>query len=725
MYHYTVRRHLGRPLVFEDDAPRPTVMYCPGDAFGNDSRQDVDNFLAAGVTDFYLWAGRDETEQDGFTTPFWRQVSVLGEPRFESAQRFLSLPEKVAYILERCPEARFLIRYYAHAPKSWKDAYPEELAVDEEGHRRSETSLASARYEADHGKFLQHMIRWIESQPWSWRVMGYLTLHEWEGTTGFANAGLLFDYSAPMLHAFREKYPGRLSIPRNRFAVQRRRGGTPHWPPPEEIVVAREYFDVVRSLFLKRCRNFVETVQRATNGRQVLIGMDALKQGMQGWICEPFFFGQRPRSHHAHMHLASGSVGADEFLKIPGFNVLNTPYDYIFRHAGGSPEPEGIVDSSVLRGQLFLAEDDARTHACSEGEQFGYFRDDAEVEAGLWRNAAAAISRGYQFYWMDVTGWPSPRGGYFRDDFVMRTIANITSVLRQSIAWPHADVPGIAMIIDDRSASHEDFSSGYQDLAVMWQRLGGLGQAGVPYRIYLWEDILADNFPDHRLFIFPDLFLLNEERIHVLRERVLGRGRTVLWGPGTGITDGSKLSGHWGSLATGFPLSLHNETYSRRVVLTRGDHPITAPLDGATCYGDSAPYGPILLPERDGSFSEQGIVLTARGVNRPGLAIKQMEGPQGPWTSIFTAAVPVPTDLIREMARHGGAHVYSEANDVILASEHFLAIHSSRAGTRTFKLPSRKRVRDAVSNSVVAETDQLTLQVDPPQTRLFFLEPFA
>ena len=713
-HDYTVRTYNGRPVLFENDQPRPIVMYSPGDAFGNEAKGDVDRFLAAGVTDFYFWVGRDEKEQDIFTTPWWHDVDKLGEPEFQSAERFSALPEKIEYILKRCPDARFLLRFYDHPPKSWKAAYPEELAVDEYGNRLEEVSLASARFEADHRRFLRHMIGWIERQPWAWRVMGYLTLHDFEGTTLNSIKGMLFDYSAPMQKAFGQP------VPRNQFKEQCERGGCMHWPEPQTTPAERAYFELIRSLFLRRCRRFIEMALEATSPRQVLLGMDALKQGMQGWICENYFTGQAPRAHHSHALLASGSTGADEFFRIPGFNVLNTPYDYIYRHMGGACEPEGIVDSVVLRGKLFLGENDCRTYACAENNSFGFYRDSVEAEAGLWRTVGETIARGSQSYWMDVTSFPSPQGGYFRSPAIMKVIEQIAPVLRRSIEWEHADVPGVAMIVDDRAALQEDFSCDFQNLAVMWQRLTGLAHCGVPYRIYLWEDLLADNLPDHRLFIFPNLFLMNEERLAMLRRRVCRNGRVVLWGPGTGITDGTKLSAEWASRVTGMPMALLDESFARRVVLTRFDHPITTRLRGSISYGDSAAYGPILLPERHPSLSEQGIVLTSRGVNRPGFVIKDM----GDWTSVFTAAAPVPADLIREMARHAGAHVYSEESDVILASRNFLAVHSVRSGQRTIQLPSPAAVWDIIANTAVSSsTEHIDLIVEAPQTRLFHLNP--
>jgi len=717
--HYTRGLRGGRAVLLENGEPRPWVMYSPGEAFGNLGREDVDRFLEIGVTDFFLSLGRDAQESDLFTTCFWHHVDQYTEPPYESPERFLTLPERVDYILARAPEARFLLRFTAHAPKSWKAAYPEELALDETGTRLNETSLASLRYEADYERFLRFMVGWVERQPWAGRVIGYTTFHEFEGTTLNSIAQRLYDYSEPMRRAFREFAPewdG--EIPHNRFAAERVEGDGFHWPDPATTRHERAYFELVRSLFLRRCRRFSAMVKDSTGGRAVLTGMDALKQGLQGWFCGPFFEGRAPRAHSANPVPVSGNFGAAEILESVDF--LCTPYDYAFRHMGGAPEPEGIVDSALLRGKLFLAEDDSRTYAVEERESFGYFRDDREAEAGFWRNAGAALARGYTPYWMDVTSFPSPRGGFFRSPRVLEVLRKIAPVFRQSVHWEHAEVPGIAVVLDDRAALDEDFSADFQNLAVIQQRLTGLSQCGLPYRVYLWEDL--PRLPDHRLILFPNLFRMDEERLRVLEETVCREGRVILWGPGTGISDGEALGAQWAGRVTGMPMSLLPESYARRVVLTRFDHPITQRLGGSTAYGDSLAYGPLLLPEYHPEVSVQGTLLTTRGIHRPGLAIREMERDGHRWTSVFSAAVPLPADLLREMARHAGAPVYSEANDVILASRHILCVHATRGGTRTIALPGPTPVYDLMEGRLLAaETDRLELTFEPPQTRLFYL----
>ena len=718
--NFTVKKCSGRVVLCENGEPVPLVMYSPGTAFGNVAREDVDRFLDVGVKHFALWVGRHEGEKDVFTTPFWHSVDVLDEPVFTSEERFESVAERARYILARQPEARFLIRFYAHPPRSWKHANPSEMVRNEDGVEVDEVSLASEPFRVALEAFLLHMIGWFESQEWGGRVIGYVTMHDYEGTSLNAINGRLFDCSEPMRRAFRD-HAG-LEIPANLFAGERASGRGRTWRKPEESAAHRKYFEFVRQLFLARCRLFMTCGARALAGRKALLGMDALKQGMQGWIGDGFFSGERPRAHHSNVLTASGSFGADEFLDIEGFNILNTPYDYIHRHMGANPEPEGIADSVVLRGKIFLAEDDCRTRACSEEEGFGFLRDNAEIRAGLWRNVASAITRGYHSYWMDVTGFPSPGGGFFRDELVMQTIREILPIVERCLLEPHKDVPGIAVIIDDSSGLEDDFSSDFQNAAVIWQRLAGLGSCGVPFRTYLFEDLARDDFPEHRLFLFPNLYRVDDSRRKLLEQKVLRDGRVVLWGPATAMMGPNGPEAAAASDLTRIPMSLLDASYPRRVALTTFDHPATQRLSGSLVYGDSAAYGPILLPEWTESVSVEGVILTARGVNRPGLVIKEVGENEARWTSVFTAAVPVPANLIRELARHAGAHVYSESNDVILASQEFLGIHSVRQGPTTIHLPRSFVLEDLISGErSQTPVDSLQFETCGPQTRFYRL----
>jgi hypothetical protein len=146
-------------------------------------------------------------------------------------------------------------------------------------------------------------------------------------------------------------------------------------------------------------------------------------------------------------------------------------------------------------------------------------------------------------------------------------------------------------------------------------------------------------------------------------------------------------------------------------------HPITRDLRADLNYGSPLSYGPCLYP-KDGQ--RLGLAWAKQGRMYGGLNVKQMDG----WTSVFTAAVPLPAGLWRGLARHGGAHVWCDENDIILADSCVVGIHSVKAGARTIRLPFPSRVIDLINGETLwQQTDRIDLQIDPPQTRLFRYEP--
>ena len=73
------------------------------------------------------------------------------------------------------------------------------------------------------------------------------------------------------------------------------------------------------------------------------------------------------------------------------------------------------------------------------------------------------------------------------------------------------------MIIDDESPLDGDFTSGFQHLAVLRQRVAGLALTGLPYRTYLLSDLERDDFPRYRAYLLPNLFRLTPHRISLIR----------------------------------------------------------------------------------------------------------------------------------------------------------------------------------------------------------------
>jgi hypothetical protein len=222
----------------------------------------------------------------------------------------------------------------------------------------------------------------------------------------------------------------------------------PYWQAGRDNRALRDYLELTRELFHQRFRQISDAMAGAAQ-RPVIFLHDALKQTMLGWNLYGFFnyvgTGDATSWSPAYPELigGSGSMDITDLFEVPGCDGLITPHDYQARGSGGVYEPEGIVDSTVLRGKYFLGEMDQRIgHRDIEPA-----RNPKELRAIVWRNFATSFSRSFNSYWMH---------GFFVDDWfeeqeVQQIVRRHIDVIKESIAWPHETVPGIAMILDDQA----------------------------------------------------------------------------------------------------------------------------------------------------------------------------------------------------------------------------------------------------------------------------------
>lgn len=762
-----LKLHHGRPTVFENGTIVPMAAYDNSILrTDGDWQKRVQGFIDSGVKVFHLrpWNYKWVYGQ----TEFWTDEDVYPvhqPPKPGEAEEGLTLAKQAAFILQQVPDARFFVRLGSYAPKPWAAKNPGELQIDEHG-KTYEPSWASQKYLNGMRGYFRNVIGYVESESWGPRVLGYFIVPYGEGLTILAGSGNFFDCSAAMQRAWhlwlQHKYGTEealraawgdptatlqdAALPKD-SELRQKIGRSLHWPEPAALARERDYCYLQREIFAHYFDHLVESVHGSAQ-RNVLIGFDCMKQPLLGWQLGEAFGtiggvdqAAAPRGTDAFsMFLASGSFGVGDLLDHPLLSGLVTPGDYTARGVGLPFEAEGIGDSLVLRGKALFIENDSRTWLAQEtpdlGPPLGSFMTLPETRAGLERNTALTVSRGFFHYWEDI----NYRTGYFQTPQLQREITRDKEILLRGSAWPHRETEhAIAMIIDDESPLHENFTTGFQQLALLRQRIEGLGLAGIPYRIYLLSDLEKANFPAYRCYLFPNLFKVNDEVIALLKQKVLRDGRLAIFGPGTGVTDGNALSAAGAEKLLGIPMKLHAQSSSRRVRLNRGAHPAVTDAQLPPLFGDSFDYGPILAPDRPGLDAAGAVVLgesvTAFGINAPGLVLREAgagaagngkagDRGAGDYATVFTMAVPLPAALLRSLARYAGCNVWCDRDAVVSASDTMVSLHSNEPGPFTVTLPRRARnLYDAATGKVHAQDVlQWRQSLSPPATRTYLFD---
>lgn len=734
----------GRPTVFIDGTPDALPGYSPGSdhAFYN---KYMPLFYKHKMGVYLIWI---DGWGAGYENRWWVGDTVSDKPLFVHPPAVFTFENQVSQILQGDPGAYIIVRFYTRAPASWGELHPNEFTINEDGVVMTTPSFASDLFWKKAAEFSAALIRFCESQPWSNRVIGYNTHYLEEGSHMPIASGYLFDHNPLMIEKYRDflykKYVtleklreahndmslnfDSVSIPKDKL-----RGTVPevssifYWQNAKENQPLRDYLELTRDLFHQRFSQCGKAMEEAAK-RKVLILHDALKQVMQGWNNYGFFTASGP---HASWNLAfpemiagSGHMDvANLMTTAPGLSGILTPHDYHARGIGGVFEAEGASDSAVLRGKYFWAEMDTR----SGPADIAPARDYREWAAITWRNFATGWTRGFNTYWMYgfyIADW-------FGDKPVQDTIKRQVDVIRQSVTWTHKTAPGIAMILDDTAVLETNGSGNYLNEAVMWEWKMGMARCGVPHNIYLFEDLALDNFPDHRVFYFPNLFRVDDERLELLKKKVFCKGNVVVWGPGSGISDGKVIGTDSATRLTGFNFTMLPANAQRRILISNFTHPVTKNLDESLVIGGPLPYGPVIMPT-DGT--ELGLAWAKGGNNHIGLSIKEfgkgavgksgndkLRG-DGDYAAIFTTAVQLPANLWRNIARYAGAHIYTNSNDVFMASNNIVFLHSLKSGEKRISLPGKYKVTDLIDGKKFAEkTGEIVFELQAPETRVFLL----
>ncbi len=714
----------GEPIVFTAYSPtkRPELFFI-----------QTQRFLDLPTRVFFINVPRAQTEEGDYTaTPFWVGDQISQAPLLPTVTP--SLEEQAQFILDARPDALLFVRFCNDEPASWRDLHQDQLFTDETGKPHACPSLASPLYRAHFAAYVAAVIRHCEQQPWSERLIGYWTGMRMEGTHAPLADGHLIDHSAVFADAWRDYLRAvyaedaalreawgddtvsldRPPLPRDSLRGEVRDVvASPFFQAGPDNAPLRDYLKCCRVLFGRQVTAIGEAHRTGTDRQRVFV-IDALKQPMQGWDNRSFFEEGRswPVCYH-DMLAGSGHTDAAALLDTQGIDGLITPHDYQARGLGGIYEPEGAADTCVLRNKLFLCEMDTRSFTGSDGPVFGSAKDVAEFEAITWRNVAASITRGIHSYYMDVhTDW-------FADPAFAPIIRRQMQVMEESLSWEHRDVPGIAVILDDTAVYETNGNGAFANEAIMWQVRDGLAHCGVPYRIYLLDDLALDMLPDHRVFYFPNLFRIDEARRAMLHKHVLGRGRVVVWGPGTAISDGRTLSADHAAALTGFNFTLREGNLQRRTLICDFDHPLTSGLTGSGTLGGPIAFGPVLFPT-DGHAL--GYAWTTLGRNLTGLAVKTLGDADALWHSVFTTTVPLPPAFWRGAAELGGAHVYCHNDGVVMADHACVALHTAAPGPHAVQVPGSPTVTDLVTGEPIpTDAGRIHFDAPGPLTRVFRL----
>jgi hypothetical protein len=220
--------------------------------------------------------------------------------------------------------------------------------------------------------------------------------------------------------------------------------------------------------------------------------------------------------------------------------------------------------------------------------------------------------------------------------------------------------------------------------------------SGAAFDTYLLGDLPLMDIDKYKVFVFATTYCISDAQIDFINTKIKKNGRTVIFNYAPAYTDGEKLDVSRMKSLTGMNVRQISLSVPPQMTVN-GIH------YGLSMSGESGkvPVSPLF------AIDESGVEILGayKDTEIPAIAKKSYADHK-----IVYAALPLRNpDLMRQLFREAGAHIYSDDNDVLIAGGGAISIATGEGmgGKRTVRLRNGKAVElDLKPASTVMIDDQ-------------------
>jgi hypothetical protein len=591
---------------------------------------------------------------------------------------YTGLDAQMDHILAVDPDALILPRMHNDAPAWWKERHPDQKMLYDDGPHPM-VSPASKIWRRDASEALRLYVRHLE-EKYGDHILGY--------HVGCQSAGEWFyDWTwQPPMPCFEEPFRAAFAewAAKKYGAVDALRAA---WRQPDVtfetvrvptlaerldgklgafrdpasqrfLIDFAEYAQVCLVEYLEECARIVKD---ETKGRKLAV----------------FFYGYLyDVAGFAYGGQVSGHLRMRRALDCPDVDIFCSPISYFDRGSGGVGPFMSAADSVQLHGKLWLNEDDARTHLAPPDADFGRTDDMRETLGVYRRNFGHLFERRCASWWMDFgTGWMA-------DPTIFDNFARLRDIYRDAPKGrPYR--PQVAVITDEDSFFYLRHSNEITVQSVSYMRRM-FDTCGCPVGLYLMSDLCEGRVPDSvRLAVFLNCYRVTEAQREQIRRALARGGKTALWLYAPGFIKEDASADNVSDLL-GFKVRQLESAVTAMVESTAGQ-----------VFGVDAKPKPLFAV----APGQAGVTVLGnyRGTGHIAMATKKVGG----WTSVFCGGLQVSPEVLRQVARGAGAHVWCDTNDVISACPGFVSLHATEGGEKELVLPAAATLRDLITGEVL------------------------
>lgn len=639
---------------------------------------------------------------------------------------FETLDKNTYTLLASHPDEYLILTIGFDAPQWWIDENPDHCVTDNEG-KISGPSMASKKAYEDLTKAASDLLAHMMEQPYWNRVVALVptgfTTAEW---IWYGSGQTTVDYSAGALEIWREWLEKKYGTDQELRKAWGQNGASiknAHVPTFDESK-GDKYPTLLSPETQQDILDYNEFLHD-TNAEWLMAACkivtdmtdDSLIVGTYyGYMMNRVYFWNASRQLH---------LSLEKVLDCENIDFIAAPCMYGERYDG---EPAGfmhMIDSVLSHGKGIIVEDDLRLCSFDSLARNFFTRD----EVGPTYTVNDSVSQIQHYFANEITSnigqwYHNLSGTWFEREQFSEVLEISYNEAVVNLARDKNCTGEVAFILDEDmydNLAAGDFYSNYNLLypMVIEQRFE-LAKAGVAYDTYLMSDLEKGLIPDHKVYIMFAPVEIDEAEEAAVNKYLKNNGKTVLWLYLAGASDNKTFSAANMSEIIGMDVKLNAEKTNISATVYNKDHWLTEGIKGKF-YGDTS--------SRD-SVSPTAIVTDTSATILAGMTNNSKDGAIAvkefdEWTSVFSAVPAVGVDMIRNIYKHAGVHIYSENNnDIIYNNSNYVGINTAFGGQKTIKLPGNYAVYDIYAQKTISlDTNVIEFEMYDNSTKLFRLTP--
>lgn len=393
---------------------------------------------------------------------------------------------------------------------------------------------------------------------------------------------------------------------------------------------------------------------------------------------------------------SSSSGGTIKVLDSDYVDFLAAPGVYENMQAGGCVGQREVQDSFSLRNKIYIVEEDRRTHKelrfWKERAQIYDVTDSINV---LKRGFGRTLCEEVQAWWFDqLIG-----GERYKFPEAYELFTKQQKIAKEAYTLNRKKNSEIALIFDEESMQAVSFQT-IRDGVELFRNYE-MARIGAPCDQYYHNDLSNPDMPDYKLYVFINVFVLTEKERAEIKAKLAKNHAVAVWLYAPALIDPfaeQKISTAHIRDLTGFETEIVNDRFSPAFRWNGDKHAITTSFDNREVYGTFdrrrimmllSAYSPVqhwdvylypLIHSVDKEAKNLAYFLTS---GYPAVSMKETDG----FTSILYGSKFINSDVVREIARFAGCHIYNDDDEVLYANRNYVTFHASSTGKKRLRFP--------------------------------------